>query len=431
MIEKIFHFATMPHFVVLVTSWLGALVLLPLVIAAARRFRLMDRPHSYKSHTVPVPNLGGIVIFLAIAMSLLTTLRLVAPRGELPANVRDIAYLMHNTPWRPFAAMLTGGFVMLIMGLVDDFRPISAVSKLGVITVLAILLSFAKVSLTTTGVVQIDFVLTVLWIAGVTSAVNSLDHMDGLSGGASAIGCALTFVFAWYTIEQVWLSLLAIALLGASLGFLQYNFRPARIYLGNNGALFLGFMLASMTAFGGWSSDRDVLRAITIPCLILSIPLFDITLTTLLRYQSGTVSTLRQAIVFCGRDHTGHRLVARGWGVRRAALFLYLGGAFCGMPALVAHGLTTPQYLATLAAVAVWLLLLGVALHRAPLDMHVVARTASLGTPPDEVPTPPLPVPQKSPGQEPGQGQGGAEPVQPPVQGFPHTRLGENGRRIH
>ncbi|MBI4230700.1 MAG: hypothetical protein HY608_07675, partial [Planctomycetes bacterium] len=163
MIEMLYRFATTPHFVVLLIAWLGSLVLFPLAIAAARRWRLLDQPHSYKSHTSPIPNLGGAVIFLAVAISLLTTLRLVAPKGDLPANLRDVAWLMHNTPWKPFAAILSGGFIILLLGLLDDFRPISAVMKLAIITGVAILLSFADVSLKTTGIVQVDFVMTVLW----------------------------------------------------------------------------------------------------------------------------------------------------------------------------------------------------------------------------------------------------------------------------
>jgi UDP-GlcNAc:undecaprenyl-phosphate GlcNAc-1-phosphate transferase len=122
---------------------------------------------------------------------------------------------------------------------------------------------------------------------------------------------------------------MTIALLGASLGFLRYNFKPAKIFLGDNGSLLLGFLLASMSVLGGWAK-ADTLKAIIIPCAILTIPLYDITLSTILRYKNKIVKNFYEAIVYCGRDHISHRLVALGLTERESVMLLYLGGVLSG-----------------------------------------------------------------------------------------------------
>jgi hypothetical protein len=178
-------------------------------------------------------------------------------------------------------------------------------------------------------------------------------------------------------------------------------------------------MLATMTTFGGWASDKDFLRAITLPGLALAVPLLDLALTTFYRYRSGRVSTLREAIVFCGRDHTGHRLVALGLGVRRTALFLYLTAGFCGVPILFAHDIPLAAFAGVLVAVCGWLALLAVVLARAPLDPHVIARTASYGNP-----SPPQPG---GPQKEGAQGQEGEDALDPDT--FPFRPRGNGQHR--
>ena len=126
-------------------------------------------------------------------------------------------------------------------------------------------------------------------MAGVTSAMNSLDHMDGNCAGAAAVSAFFCFAYAWDRLNpQPWLSYASVAVLGGCLGFLQFNFKPARIFLGNSGAFLLGFLLAAMSILGGWGSREEPIKAVLVPPLLLGVPLYDITLATLLRWKERT-----------------------------------------------------------------------------------------------------------------------------------------------
>jgi UDP-GlcNAc:undecaprenyl-phosphate GlcNAc-1-phosphate transferase len=210
------------------------------------------------------------------------------------------------------------------------------VGKLGVLLLVTLLLSRFGVRINLTGLWAVDLGLTLFWIAGVSSAMNSLDNMDGAAGGIAAIAAFWTFYVAWYTGPwgQPHVSFVAIALVGACLGFLRYNWTPARIFLGDNGSLLLGFLLAALTVQCGWSRG-DRLKAVIVPCSILCVPLYDITLSTILRIRRGIVKNPIEAIVYCGRDHISHRLVALGLSKREAVLVLYLFGMISGTVAVI------------------------------------------------------------------------------------------------
>jgi UDP-GlcNAc:undecaprenyl-phosphate GlcNAc-1-phosphate transferase len=303
----------------LILAWFVADLATPLLIRLSHRVGALDRPHTYKIHTEPVPLLGGVSIYLGFAASLFTVLRF--PNY---AQQTDIF------------AIIAGGFVVLVLGIVDGFRPLWAVAKLLVLLVITLLLSHFNVRIVLTGVAAFDLVLTLLWIAGVASAMNSLDNMDGAAAGVAAVAAFWTFYVAWYSEGggQPRVSYVAIVLLGSCLGFLRYNYGRARIFLGDNGSLLLGFLLAALTVQTGWARD-DRLKAVIIPCAIMAVPLYDITLSTILRIRHGVVRNPLQAIVYCGRDHLSHRLVALGLSRREAVLMLYLLGMLSGTTAVI------------------------------------------------------------------------------------------------
>lgn len=337
-----------PQVGLLILAWFAADLLTPLVIRLCRRVGALDRPHSYKIHQEPTPLLGGLALYSGFAIALFSILRF-----ETFAENRDVF------------AILGGGFLVMVLGVVDSFRPIWAVGKLGVILLVTLLLSGFDVRITITGVRALDLALTLLWIAGVSSAMNSMDNMDGAAAGVAAVAAFWTFYVAWYTepYGQPRVSYVAIALLGACLGFLRYNFKPASIFLGDSGSLVLGLLLASLTVQAGWARD-DKLKAVIVPCAILCVPLYDITLATLLRIKQGVVKGPVEAIVYCGRDHLSHRLVALGLSQREAVLILYLFGMISGtVGIIVAKAEVTrvtylPVTLAALAALGVigWIL---------------------------------------------------------------------------
>lgn len=308
-----FETANYPRIGILIVAWLAADLLTPILILIAHKIGAVDRPHSYKIHKEPIPFLGGIAIYLAFSIAIFSTLRF--------SSIHENQQLF---------AMIGGSFFVVILGCLDDFRPISAVIKLILLMAMTFLLAQFDISIRMTGNDYIDFTLTLFWIAGVSSAMNSLDNMDGASVGISAIAVFFTFYVAWYSESvQMGLSYFCLSLFGACLGFLRYNFKPARIFLGDNGSLLLGFLLAAMTVLAGWSKE-DRLKAFIIPCAIMVVPLYDITLSTFLRYKNGVVKSIHGAIVYCGKDHLSHRLVAMGLSQREAVMVMYLFGILGG-----------------------------------------------------------------------------------------------------
>jgi len=184
-----------------------------------------------------------------------------------------------------------------------------------------LILSYFGIITTLTPWHPVNLIISLLWMVGITSAINSLDNTDGVAAGTSGITALAIFAIAWES-KQVWLSFSSMALAGACIGFLRFNFNPAKCFLGDNGSLLLGFLLSSILIMGNW--DTDPIKASLIPILLLSTPIADITIVTLLRYRSGYVKSLYEAITYCGRDHLAHRLLAAGYSVRQTALLFYL-----------------------------------------------------------------------------------------------------------
>jgi UDP-GlcNAc:undecaprenyl-phosphate GlcNAc-1-phosphate transferase len=340
----------------LILAWFLADLGVPLIIRLSHRVGALDRPHTYKTHQEPVALLGGVGIYIAFMITLISVLRF-----PNPSEYTDIF------------AIVAGGLLVLILGVVDGFRPIWAVAKLGVLLGVTLLLSRFGVRINLTGIWAADLALTLAWIAGVSSAMNSMDNMDGAAGGTAAIASFWTFYVAWYTAPwgQPHVSFVAIALMGACLGFLRYNWSPAKIFLGDNGSLLLGFLLAALTVQCGWSRG-DRVKAILVPCAILCVPLYDITLSTILRIVRGVVKNPVEAIVYCGRDHLSHRLVALGLTKREAVLVLYLFSMISGAVAvIIVRPEVKPALYLPIAGVSLLLLVaLGVLLDRARVYPH-------------------------------------------------------------
>lgn len=221
-----------------------------------------------------------------------------------------------------------GRGVVLLVGLVDDFHPLRPVFKLATLFLAALILQALGVTTGQTPWPAANLALSLLWMAGVTGALNSLDNTDGVAGGTSAVSALVVFLIAWQT-WQAWLSLTAVALAGACLGFLRFNFAPARIYLGNNGSFVLGFLLAAITMLGDWSAHP--LKALFLQILILAAPLADIGLVTFFRWRRGAVRTPVEAITYSGRDHLAHRLRAAGLSVGAAAVLFCAFAAASGL----------------------------------------------------------------------------------------------------
>src|SRR3989337_4581763 len=222
MIEKLNY----PQIGLFILAWFLADILAPIFIRLAHYIGAVDKPHTYKSHKVATPFVGGLVIYISFAITIFTILR-----------------FEEFWPYKNIFAIIGGGFFLTALGIIDDFKPVSAIVKLFIIILITYLLSYFGIIIMLFHNYYLDIILTILWIAGVTSAMNSLDNMDGVATGITAIAAFFTFYISWYSSPpQKALSFVAIALFGANLGLLRYNFKPARIFLGNNGAMLLGFL---------------------------------------------------------------------------------------------------------------------------------------------------------------------------------------------
>jgi UDP-GlcNAc:undecaprenyl-phosphate GlcNAc-1-phosphate transferase len=282
--------------------------MMPLAIRILRRMGVMDEVSENKIHTRPIPRGGGIVIFIAFAVAVL-----------LP-NYRD----------NPMKGVMLGSFICLLVGAMDDVKGgVPAVLKFAALICATLVMSAFGVKLSLTGYYSVDLFLTLLWIVGVTSAFNGIDNMDGLASGVALIVSAMYLAIAVDSYYQAgtetslsWFGLMASGLIGANLGFLLYNFKPARIFMGDSGSFFLGFILSALGVMGEWNEHQVV--AATIPVLILAVPLFDFAYIIIDRIIQGETRTIRSVIEHCAPDHLSHRLVTFGFTQRQSVLFIYL-----------------------------------------------------------------------------------------------------------
>jgi UDP-GlcNAc:undecaprenyl-phosphate/decaprenyl-phosphate GlcNAc-1-phosphate transferase len=297
------------YLVVFVVTAGSTLLLTPLALGFARRHAVLDHPSEIKAQADPVPYLGGAAIVIVFAV-------VIGAAALLKSDVRNRSDLL---------ILLGLATLLAIVGLIDDLRQLGPVVRLGIeIAAAVVVLQTEQAELF--GNPYLDVPITVLWIVGVTNAVNFLDNMDGLSGGVSAIAAFSFFVIA-ATNGQFLVAVLSIALCGCAAGFLRENFHPARIYMGDAGALFIGFMLANIGL--RLRFDGPTQLTFFVPILVLGVPLFDTTLIVVNRLLH------RRNPAVGGRDHTSHRLVFVGIPVPVAVGLIYAGALSLGWLAVV------------------------------------------------------------------------------------------------
>ncbi len=303
---------------ILLFSFLFSFLLVRPVRAIARQHGIVDVPDARKLHGKPTPLLGGVAIYLAFVGSLLANSILTQAVGGL----------------------LIGGTLVTVISLIDDIRPIPASWKLGVMVLATMVVIFSGISLAlfptrTLWGQALNMLLTILWVVGITSAMNFFDGMDGLAAGLAAIAAFFLGIIAAQS-QQVFLGWVAAALLGSTIGFLPYNFRPgkrATIFLGDAGSNFLGFTLASLAVMGEWAADNIV--DLAAPLLIFGVFVFDMIYITADRVVSGKVKSFRGWIEYVGRDHLHHRLEVVLGRREHAVLFIYALSAALGVGATV------------------------------------------------------------------------------------------------
>jgi UDP-GlcNAc:undecaprenyl-phosphate GlcNAc-1-phosphate transferase len=325
-------------------SFVLALILTPVVRALARRWGAVARPKTDRWHKKPTAMLGGVAIFIAVALVIIFYLFFVPPRAD------EIISHDRNYLW----VVLGASAFLFAVGLADDLFHAKPYQKLIGQVMGAAFVIYYGLYLPWTSSAPINMAITIFWLIGITNAINLLDNMDGLASGIAAISSvflALGFVASSQPTEALVLAVFAAALIG----FLVYNSNPASIFMGDCGSMFIGFFLAStslMSAAGGRS--RSFLPVLAVPILILFIPIFDTTFVTILRKLSG------RSVRVGGRDHTSHRLVALGMSERRAVWMLYGFAGISGLVAMLVREMKLDVSLALIGGFTVLLTLLGV-----------------------------------------------------------------------
>jgi len=267
-------------------AFVCSLVLCPLMMRLGAALGAMDVPEKRKLHRVPVPRSGGPAIFAAFALG--------------AASAMDFT--------GQSKAILAGSLMVFVVGLMDDMNGISAQLRLAVQTAAALAAVVSGVSFRLIGVAWLDAALTVVWILWMINALNFLDNMDWLATGIAMVACFFFFILAMLTGDR-WLGYLVVPLFGACLGFSYFNLPPARLFMGDAGSTFMGYLLACVAVLGEWS-DRSRTVGIAVPVLVLYVMIFDMILITVLRIAEGKVRNVREWIEYAGTDHLSHRLVA-------------------------------------------------------------------------------------------------------------------------
>ena len=306
---------------VFVIAFGGTLFLIPLVRKMSLRFQILDMPGKRKVHTKPVPTLGGIAIFISFIAAVLFALCF-----NQEFRLEFAPYLM---------GLILGGAVVVVLGIFHDLNNLRPFVKLcGQILVGFLLFYFGlRIEYITNpfgGQIHLNLltslIVTVFWTVALINAVNLIDGLDGLAAGLTTISLLALLSIALFKHHLATIFLIA-ALMGTSVGFLKYNFYPAKIFMGDTGSMFLGFALACISILGYHKMVTST--ALLIPLIALGIPIFDTLLAVVRRLLK------RHSIFKADKKHLHHRLLDMGLSHKQVVLFLYLICAYFGVIAFL------------------------------------------------------------------------------------------------
>ena len=311
MIIKLTH----AHIIGAFISYLIGVFIVPMVIEFSQREGLVDLPNERKIHKTPVSRLGGVAIWSSAMLTFLVLVLLsYYPYGSLLSGI------------------LLGGSLMFLLGLIDDVYNLNAKFKLFIQLTIATIVYLLGVQIDTIfnpfggeplrlGI--LSYPITVLWIAGISNAVNFIDGVDGLAGSVITVSSiTLALIAAAMSPNPSVTALIAFILAGSMLAFLTYNFNPAKIFMGDSGALFSGFLLATLSIAGVM---KGAALAVLLPFLVLAVPIIDITFSSIRRIMKGKSPFVADA------EHIHHKLLKAGLSQKKTVALLTLcaigGGA--------------------------------------------------------------------------------------------------------
>jgi UDP-GlcNAc:undecaprenyl-phosphate GlcNAc-1-phosphate transferase len=312
----------------------------PILRLVAKRYGFVDSPsESHKTHENPVPYFGGIGIAIGVV------------------GVTYLASLVSSFSRETFflaSSVLFPAIILGVVGFIDDLRKLSPWLRFITQSIFGIAVSLLLVATNTLGspfgINWLDFPITILFIVGITNSINFFDNIDGGASGAIALAAVFLFILSWQSGQSL-IAALSIVLAGATLGFLVWNKPPARIYMGDAGALFLGFLIASL-AIRFDPNPNNQIASYAIPLLLLAMPILDTSVAVASRIRRR-VSPFQG-----GRDHLSHRLIRMGFTKRQSIMILWVGSMIFGFFAVAISNVSfSMELLLTILAGAVWVML--------------------------------------------------------------------------
>lgn len=309
-----------------VIAFISGLFLVPLVIGFSEKKGLMDKPNERKIHSHPTPRLGGIAIWVCTILSFFALIIL--------------SYYPHRSL---VSGLLLGSSLIFLLGLIDDIYNLSAKFKFVVQISIATIVFLLGVKITSVfvpyiGLVEIpqilSYFITIGWIVGISNAVNFIDGVDGLAGSVITIS-SVTLGLISLAMSDVVIALVAFILAGSMLGFLTYNFHPAKIFMGDSGALFAGFLLATLSVMYSMKQSDATMY---VPLIILAVPILDITFSSTRRILKGISPFVADA------EHIHHKLLNLGLSQNKAVLVLVAFSIFMGALATYIAASDTTKY---------------------------------------------------------------------------------------
>ena len=290
-------------FIIVIVTFLASLILVPIVKKIAIHINAMDEPNERKIHKVPMPRLGGLAIFLAFLLG----------------------YMLYGEISTQMLSILIGSFLLIFVGIVDDIHSVKARYKLIVQIVAAAIvvlygdLSFTELSVFGYNIYFNDFfgaLLSILFIVAITNAINLIDGLDGLAAGISSIYFLTIAIIAFILNRIGGLDvIISLIMLGSTLGFLFHNFPPAKIFMGDTGSLFLGFMISIIALLG---YKVTTFTSLIVPIVILAIPIFDTVFAIIRRLIKG------QNIGVADKEHFHHQLLKMKYSPTKSILIIYV-----------------------------------------------------------------------------------------------------------
>jgi UDP-GlcNAc:undecaprenyl-phosphate/decaprenyl-phosphate GlcNAc-1-phosphate transferase len=333
---------------ILFFSLIVAYFLTPSCRVAALRLRIVDRPDWRKIHKQETPLLGGLAVYLAFILSLIS-----------------------NNVFLPgMGLILLGGSLIFFMGVADDVRPIPSLVKFILqIAISLIVIVAGDIQLTlfynTPWAPFINIPLTLLWIVGLTNAMNFFDGIDGLAASLSIIIATFLGIISFMT-DQPALGWFSIAMAGACMGFMPYNFRIRRsalIFLGDAGSTFIGFTLAGLAVLGKWSQTSHFV-SLTAPILIFGILIFDMIYVNISRIKNKLAKNFFQLLTCVNKDHLHHRLLVMGFSHKETVFIISIMTACLGINALIIMKQSIIQAILGLIQACIILILIAVLMRR-------------------------------------------------------------------